>query len=68
MANQAIEQRPAYAEAYNNVAAALNGMKRWDEGVQAARKALELKPGYEAAKSNLDYALEHQRSPEVAPK
>ena len=59
-AQQAIDLRPAYAEAYSNAAAALIAMQRWDEVIRAAREALRLKPDYEAAKSNLDWALAHR--------
>jgi tetratricopeptide (TPR) repeat protein len=60
-AQEAIELRPDYAEAYSNVAAAYIAMQKWDEGIQAAREALRLKPGYEAAKSNLEWALSHRK-------
>ena len=36
-------------------------MQKWDEGTQAAREALRIKPDYEAAKSNLEWALGHKR-------
>ncbi len=60
-AQEAIELRPDYAEAYGNTAAAYIAMQKWDEGIRAAREALRLKPGYEAAKSNLDWALSHRK-------
>ena len=60
-AQEAIELRPDYAEAYSNVAAAYIAMRKWDEGIQAAREALRLKPGYDAAQSNLEWALSHRK-------
>ena len=59
-AKRALELRPDFAEAYNNLAAAYLSMKMWDEGIQAARKALALKPDYADAKDNLDWALAHR--------
>ena len=32
-------------------------MGRWDEGIEAARQAIQIKPNYEAAKSNLAWGL-----------
>ena len=56
-AETALDLQPGYAEAYNNMAAALLSMGRWDEGIQAARQALQSKPNYDAAKSNLEWGL-----------
>ena len=56
----AIELRPSFAEAYNNAAAAYFAMQQWDEGIQAAREALRLKPDYQDARSNLEWALTHR--------
>jgi tetratricopeptide (TPR) repeat protein len=57
---KAIELRPDFAEAYNNLAAAYLSLKMWDEGIQAAQKALALKPGYTDAQGNLDWAMAHR--------
>lgn len=56
-AQKALNLRPGYAEAYNNMAAAYLAMGRWDEGIQAARQAIQIKPDYEAARSNLEWGL-----------
>jgi Tfp pilus assembly protein PilF len=56
-AQKALDLQPGYAEAYNNMAAALLSMGRWDEGIQAARQAIQAKPNYQAAKSNLEWGL-----------
>ena len=56
-AQKALDLRPGYAEAYNNMAAALLAMGRWDEGIAAARQAIQAKPNYTAAKSNLEWGL-----------
>jgi tetratricopeptide (TPR) repeat protein len=56
-AQKALDLRPGYAEAYNNMAAALLAMGRWDEGIEAARQAIQAKPNYAAAKSNLEWGM-----------
>ena len=61
-ARQALELRPGYAEAYNNMAAAYNSMEQWNEAIQAASEALRLKPDYPIAKKNLDWAREHRQA------
>ena len=55
--------RPAWPEAYNNMAAAFLYMKRWDEGIIAARQALALKPDYVSARRNLMWAMSHKDDP-----
>jgi len=57
---RAVELRPGYAEAYNNMAAAYLSMDRWDEGIEAAQQALKFKPNYEGAKSNLAWGLKQK--------
>jgi tetratricopeptide (TPR) repeat protein len=59
-AAQALKLRPAWADAYGNISAAFLGMQHWDEGIQAARQALNLNPNHQAAKNNLRWALEHK--------
>lgn len=60
-ARKAIELRPDYAEAYNNIAAAFASMQRWDEAIEAARTAVRLKPDYQLAKNNLAWAESEKR-------
>jgi len=62
-AQKALELRPAYAEAYNNMAAAYMYMKMWDEGILAARQALTIKPDYVSARRNLQWAVAHRNDP-----
>ena len=57
-AKQAIELKPDYADAYCNIAAASNKLKRWDDGEAAARKALKIDPDHILAKGNLKWALD----------
>jgi tetratricopeptide (TPR) repeat protein len=56
-AQRALDIRPGYAEAYNNMAAAYLSLGRWDEGIEAARQAMQSKPNYAAAKDNLEWGL-----------
>jgi tetratricopeptide (TPR) repeat protein len=49
--------RPDFAEAYNNLAAGYVGLKRWDEAIQAAKESLRIRPGFQPARQNLDYAV-----------
>ena len=56
-AKQALELKPASAEAYNNIAACYNSMGLWDDGILAAKAATRLKPDFEIARNNLLYAI-----------
>lgn len=55
-AQHALELRPNYAEAYNNIAAAYASTRQWDEAIRAAQSALRLKPEFQLAKNNLAWA------------
>lgn len=55
-ARKALEIKPGYAEAHNNIAAALASLRQWDEAIKAAREALRLKPDYPLARNNLAWA------------
>jgi tetratricopeptide (TPR) repeat protein len=60
-AKSALELRPGYAEAYNNISAAYNAMAKWDEGIRAASEAVRLKPDYQLAKNNLAWAVSQKQ-------
>jgi tetratricopeptide (TPR) repeat protein len=45
------------AAAYNNMAASYSSMKMWDPAIENARKAIALKPDFQLARNNLDWAL-----------
>jgi tetratricopeptide (TPR) repeat protein len=60
-AKMALERKPDYAEAYNNIAAAYNSMNRWDDGIHAAQEAIRLKPDYQLAKNNLAWAVSQKQ-------
>jgi tetratricopeptide (TPR) repeat protein len=56
----ALDRRPGYAEAWNNICAAYNKLDRYEEAVAACEQALRYKPDLELARNNLQYA--HQRT------
>jgi tetratricopeptide (TPR) repeat protein len=57
IARQALELRPDYAEAHNNIAAGHQAMGHWDEAINAAKEALRIKPDFQLAKNNLAYSM-----------
>ena len=61
MAKKALDLRPGYAEAYNNMAAGYNSLERWDDAIQTASEAIRLKPDYPIARKNLDWAVTHKQ-------
>ena len=65
MAQKALDLRPGCAEALNIMAMAYLYLEKWDDGIHAARQALHLKPYFVAAKSNLDWGLEHKHKAEA---
>ena len=52
----ALELRPTYAEAYNNICAALNALGKYASAADACEHALALKPDYPLARNNLAVA------------
>jgi Flp pilus assembly protein TadD len=57
---RALELRPGYAEAHNNICAAHNALERWDQAIAACQEALRLKPDFTLARNNLNWALQNQ--------
>ena len=57
---RALELKPDYAEAYNNLGIVLKEQGKLDEAIACFRRALELKPDYAEAHSNLGSALKDQ--------
>jgi tetratricopeptide (TPR) repeat protein len=55
-ARQALRLKPDYAEAYNNIAAAYEGLEKWDEAIAAAREALRIRPDFPLARNNLAWS------------
>lgn len=54
---EALRLRPMYAEAYNNMCAAENMLKRFDEAAADCRSALAITPDFPLARNNLAVAL-----------
>ncbi len=55
-AQRALQTKPDYADAWNNIGAAYNQLGRFSEGMEACQKALTLDPGSKLAWGNLQYA------------
>ena len=53
--------KPDYADAYNNIAAAYSALHLWDFAIAAAQEALRIRPDYQLARNNLNWALEQKR-------
>jgi protein O-mannosyl-transferase len=59
----ALDHRPGYAEAWNNICAAYNKLGRYEEAAAACEQALRYKPDFELARNNLNYAREKLKTP-----
>ena len=57
---RALELKPDYAEAHNNLGIALKEQGNLDEAIACYRRALELKPDYAEAHSNLLFTLQYR--------
>ena len=57
---RALELRPDYAEAHNNLGVAFKDQGKLDEAVACWRRALELEPDYAEAHGNLGVAFKEQ--------
>ena len=58
---KALQLRPDFPEAYNNIAAAYEALGMWDEAIQAAQQAIKLKPDFQLAKNNLAWSLSQKK-------
>ncbi len=54
---QALHDKPGYAEAHNNLGNALAGLGRWEDAAAAYRASIRCRPGYAKAWSNLGEVL-----------
>ncbi|HTA27603.1 MAG TPA: hypothetical protein VK809_07440 [Bacteroidia bacterium] len=52
---------PNSALAWNNMCAAYNGLKQWDNAIKAGNKALQIKPDFTLAKNNVNFALAQKK-------
>jgi tetratricopeptide (TPR) repeat protein len=57
---RALQLRPDYADALNNLGFALAKQGRWDEAIQHYERTLQLRPDYAEAHCNLGIALAKQ--------
>ncbi len=53
---EAIKLKPAFADAYSNIAASYTQLKQWDKAIEAANKALQINPNHKLAAGNLNWA------------
>ena len=60
-AQRALELRPDYDLAYNNICAAYNELKQWDRAIEVGEKAVRLNPDNPLAKNNLAWANREKR-------
>ncbi len=58
-AQKALELKPDYAEAWNNICSAHNSLGNFEEGAKACGMALKIKPDYPLAKNNLAWAMKN---------
>jgi len=58
----ALALRPNYAEAWNNIGAAYNKLGNYEKAADAFEEALRLKPDFQLARNNLQYAREMAKS------
>jgi tetratricopeptide (TPR) repeat protein len=65
-AQKALELRPTYSDAWNNIAAAWNAQGKWDEGIRAGEEAVRLNPGSQLAKNNLAWARSEKQKTQPA--
>lgn len=57
VAEAALKLRPGFAAAYNNICAAWNSQKEWDNAVAACERAVALDPSFQLAQNNLAWAI-----------
>ena len=57
-AQKALAVKPDSAIAYNNICAAYNALKLWDQAIDACGRAIAIDPNYELAKNNLGVAAQ----------
>lgn len=60
-ANEALKLKTDYAEAYNNICTAYNGLKQWDKAIPACEQAIKLKSDFQLAKNNLAWAQDEKK-------
>ena len=62
-AEQALQLRPGYAAAYNNICAAYNQLGQYERAIRAGEEALCYQPDFQLAANNLQYARQQSKVP-----
>ena len=60
-AHHAVLLDPSSADGYNNLAAGYAAVGMWDEAIDSALTALQIRQDYPLARNNLAWALEQKR-------
>ena len=61
-AQKALDVRPGYDLAYNNICAAYNELRQWDRAIEAGEKAVLLNPDNQLARNNLAWSKAQKRA------
>jgi tetratricopeptide (TPR) repeat protein len=61
-AERAIELKPDFAVAFNNISAAHRVLSEWDEAITAASEAVRIDPNYQLGKNNLAAAKQGKKT------
>ena len=59
-AQKALELKPDYELAYNNICSAYNALKQYDNAIEACSQAMRIKPDFQLAKNNLKLAVDQK--------
>lgn len=55
-AEEVLKFNPNSADAYNTICSAYNNLRKWDDAIKACEQAIRIKPDFELAKNNLNWA------------
>jgi len=55
-AREALRLNPNSADAYNTICSSYNNLRKWNEAIAACEQAIKIKPDFELAKNNLNWA------------
>lgn len=58
---KALQLKPDYDLAYNNICSAYIELKNWDKAIEAGKKGISINPNNSYLKQNLAYALQQQK-------